>query len=79
MPVYTPTPPVKLTMDDLNPVERSVAKLGISPGELKPISWLNQKHHEGMVTNQLLSPTLSRGIEAYKYMAQEEAMAPHPQ
>ena len=75
MPMYTPTPPVKLTIDDLNPIERSVATLGVSPDELKPISWLNQKHHENMVTNQLLSPNLARGIDAYKYMSEQEALA----
>ena len=60
-----------LTMDDLNPVEQAAASLGVNPVSVKPISWLNEKHYDALVSGNALTPDLSRRIAAYKTLSEE--------
>jgi hypothetical protein len=59
-----------LTMDDLNPVEQAAATLGVNPVAVKPISWLNEKHFNALVSSNALTPDLTRRIAAYKALSE---------
>ena len=55
---------VPLTMDDLNPVEQAAATLGVNPVAVKPISWLNEKHFNALVSSNALTPCQIVGTPA---------------
>lgn len=58
-----------LTFDDLSPVEQAAASLGVQPGAIKPIGWLNEAHFQALKDNNALHPDLSRRIEAFRYVS----------
>ena len=58
-----------LTFDDLSPVEQAAASLGVQPGSIKPIGWLNDAHFQTLKDNNALHPDLSRRIEAFRYVS----------
>jgi hypothetical protein len=49
--------------EDLSPVEKSAASLGVNPDALKPISWLNEGHHQALLRANALDGNLARRIE----------------
>lgn len=58
-----------LSFDDLTPVEQAAASLGVQPGAIKPIGWLNDAHFQTLKDNNALHPELSRRIEAFRYVS----------
>lgn len=58
-----------LSFDDLTPDEQRAASLGIEPGQLRCIGWLNKAHKETLVSKGLLSPSLQADIEAHEKVA----------
>ena len=61
-----------LTMDDLTETEKSAASLGVSPEELRPISFLNNAHYESLKSSNALSGKLSQQLEAFKTVAESD-------
>ena len=68
-PVSTPQERAPLTFDDLTETEKSAASLGVSPEELRPISFLNNAHYESLKASNALSGKLSQQLEAFKTVA----------
>ena len=63
-----------LTFDDLTPHEQAVASLGIEPGQLKPIGWMNEMHYDALKKTNALDPSLQRRIEAHKVYHEANSM-----
>lgn len=59
--------------DKLSPIEQSAASLGVSPTSWKPISFLNNKHYDQLISANMLDDNLARRIEAFRTMAAAEA------
>ena len=70
------TTPAILSFEDLSPTEQAAASLGVQPDSVKPISWLNDAHYEQLKTTNALDPTLSRRIEAFRYVSNAEGDIP---
>ena len=68
-------PASELHFDNLSAEEQAVASLGIEPGQLKPIGWMNEKHYEGLKKNNSLDPEFQRRIEAHKVVSNSFANA----
>jgi hypothetical protein len=58
-----------LTMDDLTPIQQSVALLGEEPSQLQPIEWLNAAPYQGLLPQNMISATLARRVEARRYVS----------
>ena len=65
----------KAAFNSLSPTEQSVACLGVSPDEWKPISFLNNAHYEQLIASNMLDDNLARRIEAYRVVAHADASA----
>jgi hypothetical protein len=61
----------QVTYNDLTPEQQAAASLGVSPNDLKPIEWMNKKHHENLVSANALGGDLARRIEAFKKCSTE--------
>jgi len=69
-PSYRPTSAeAAAAYDSLHPVEQSAANLGVEPGALRPIGFMNAAHYDSLKKSNALSEDLSRRIEAYKVVA----------
>lgn len=69
------SPATSAEFDNLTPVERSVASLGVNPDSWKPIAFLNTKHYEQLINQNMLDDDLARRIEAYKVVAGADTKA----
>ena len=68
-PTSTPQERSPLTYEDLTETEKSAASLGVSPDELRPISFLNNAHYEQLKASNALSGKLAQQLEAFKSVA----------
>jgi len=66
-----------LTYDDLNPIEQAAASLGVQPESAKPISWMNDAHHDQLKKSNMLHPDLARRIEAFRVVSLASQEAGH--
>ena len=60
-----------LQFEQLSETEKSVATMGISPDEWKPIAFMNEAHYGTLLEKNLLGSRLTQQIEAYKAVAQQ--------
>lgn len=58
--------------EDLSPMQKDVADLGIDPNALNPIQELNRDHYKALIEQNKLSPDLVRQIESYSALAEAE-------
>ena len=63
--VETSVQPYELTDDEVR-----VASMGIEPGKLKPIKWINDAHHADLVSRHAISAELQEQIAAYSRVAE---------
>lgn len=63
-----------VSYDDLNPEQQAAASLGVAPTDLRPIEWMNSKHHENLISGNHLGGDLARRIQAFKKVSAEGAV-----
>ena len=63
--VETSVQPYEVTDDEVR-----VASMGIEPGKLKPIKWINDAHHADLVSRHAISAELQEQIAAYSRVAE---------
>ena len=65
---------VKNHFANMTPTEVAAASLGVDPGALKPISFMNEAHFDSLKTSNSLSDSLVRRLEAYKAVAAADGL-----
>lgn len=69
----TSAPAIELKFEDLTETEKSAASLGVDSNALKPISFMNDAHHETLLRANMLDDSLAKKLEAYKAVASGES------
>lgn len=67
------TAAAELTWAELSETEKSAASLGVSPTELKPISFMNNAHYDSLLKSNAIDSELAKKLEAFKHVAGESA------
>ena len=58
-----------LKWKDLSETEKSAASLGVDPGALKPIKFLNDAHYDGLLKANAIDSDLAKKLEAFKHVS----------
>ena len=58
-----------LDYDSLTPNQRQAASLGVSPDAWKPISFMNDAHHDALLKANALSGPLAQKLAAFAHVA----------
>ena len=61
------------SFDNLTPLQRKVATLGVHPDAMRPLKDLNDAHYQVLRNANALSPDLDAKIRAYQHMSSLEA------